>query len=1298
MTESTPGSGHSTLDTLQQQLDACLVRDIPVLTKKIAGLQHRAQRKQPIDRGLVELEEAIALSRQRVAQRRATAPRPEYALSLPVVEQREIILKTIAAHQVIVLCGETGSGKTTQLPKLCLELGLGVRGKIGHTQPRRIAARSLSARIAEELHCSLGDAVGYKVRFQDRVRDSSHIKIMTDGILLAEIQSDPELREYDALIIDEAHERSLNVDFMLGYLRRLLPRRPDLKIIITSATIDPQRFSRHFDDAPVVEVSGRTFPVDTRYRPISGEDEDQRDRSRTQAIVDAVDELAREGPGDILVFLPGERAIRETSELLRKHHPAQTEIMPLYARLSAQQQSQVFRSHKGRRIVLATNVAETSLTVPGIRYVIDTGLARISRYSFRTKVQRLPIEAISQASANQRAGRCGRVQAGICIRLYSEDDFVSRAEFTAPEIQRTNLAAVILKMAALKLGDVEEFPFVDPPDTRLVRDGYKLLHELGAVDAGQRLTAMGREISRLPLDPCLARIILAAREQNCLREILVIASVLEAADPRDRPIDKAQAADEKHALFRDEKSDFLSYLKLWRAWKEQARHLSQNKLRKWCRDHFISWLRMREWADIHRQLHEQVTSMGMHCNTTEADYRAIHCALLSGLLGNIAFQAEPGEYQGARNLRFVIFPGSALLKKKPAWVVASELVETGRRYLRTVASIDPAWVEPLAERLLKHHYSDPHWEKKRAQVVAFERVTLYGMPLVNRRKVNYGPIDPATARSLFIRHALVEGLFDTHAPFAAHNRALLAELDQLESKARRRDVLVDEEVLYQFFDERLPEDVFDGPRFNRWWKQVAAEQPQSLHLDRDQVMRHDAETVDEQAFPPQINVRGLLLDVFYRFSPGDEDDGVCVQLPLAALNQLRKQDFDWLVPGLIQEKVTLLIKSLPKTLRRHFVPAPDFARASLEAMGQREGDLLELLAAQLKRMSQIDVPSTAWRPELLPRHLFCGFELIDEQNKRLAGGRDLPVLQRDFGKQAQNDFAAVADARFERENVRDWDFSDLPVLAEVSQGGITLQAWPALELVGETVNLRLFDNPGAAAKSHRQGLLALFRMNTGRRLREIRRAAPELQKQALWFSPLGSAEALQADLEQAVLQAAFMKEAEPVRDESAYRRQFEAGCSRLLELAVDIGRHSYEALRAFQQLNRALKGSVSPQLLSAMNEIQGLASTLVYPGFLSATPLERLPRLAVYLRAALARVEKLHGHVEKDRKLALLVRGFQSRFEEARKKGGVKGELLEQFRWSIEELRVSLFAQELGTVEKVSPERLDKAWKALVTS
>ena len=800
---------------LQNQIDDCMARDIPPLRKQLRGLQARCRRAQPVDRGLARLRSALAESHQRFAARMANLPTVTYPLSLPVVERRADILELIASHQTIIVCGETGSGKTTQLPKLCLELGRGTRGMIGHTQPRRLAARSLAGRIAEELGSHLGAEVGYKVRFQDRVRSDGYVKVMTDGILLAEIQSDPDLLAYDTLILDEAHERSLNIDFLLGYLHRLLPRRPDLKLIITSATIDPQRFADHFHQAPIIEVSGRTYPVDMRYRPLQGEDDDQKERDRGQALLDAVDELAAEGRGDILVFLPGERAIREASELLRKHHPSHTEIVPLYARLSAAQQSQVFKPHTGRRIVLATNVAETSLTVPGIHYVIDTGLARISRYNYRTKVQRLPVEAISQASANQRAGRCGRVAAGICIRLYSEEDYLSRPEFTETEIQRTNLAAVILQMVTLGLGAIEVFPFIDPPDMRFVRDGYKLLHELGAVDGQQQLTRMGRQLARLPVDPRLARMLLAASEMRCLKEVLVIAAALEAMDPRERPLEKAQAADEKHALFRDDRSDFYTYIRLWNAYAEQARHLSQNKLRGWCRTHFLSFMRMREWIDVHRQLQAQVHAMGFPSNSEDADYQSVHSALLTGLLGNIAFQSEPGEYIGARNLKFVLFPGSGLSKKRPKWLMAAELVETGRRYLRTAAAIEPGWVEPLAGDLVKRSYSEPHWEQKRAQVVAYERVTLYGLPLVQRRKVDFSRIDPLVSRQLFIRHALVRGEYRTRLAFAAHNRGLLDKLERLEAKSRRRDLLVDEEVLYDFLEKPQTDKVPLASSFKR---------------------------------------------------------------------------------------------------------------------------------------------------------------------------------------------------------------------------------------------------------------------------------------------------------------------------------------------------------------------------------------------------------------------------------------------------------------------------------------------------
>jgi len=1279
---------------LQQSIDACLLQDIPALRKQLYALQRRCRAQQPVARGVERLVARIAQSRQRVEQRIAGAPSPGYPVALPVVEQRESILAGIRENPVVIVCGETGSGKSTQLPKICLELGRGTRGKIGHTQPRRIAARSLAARIAEELGGVLGEQVGYKVRFHDRVQESSYVKVMTDGMLLAEIQSDPDLLEYDTLIIDEAHERSLNIDFLLGYLHRLLPRRADLKIIITSATINPQRFAQHFGGAPIIEVSGRTYPVEVRYRPVQGEDEDQKDRGRGQAILDAVDELAALGPGDVLVFLPGERAIRDTAELLRKHHPPATEILPLYARLSVAQQSQVFRPHRGRRIVLATNVAETSLTVPGIRYVVDTGLARLSRYCYRTKVQRLPIEPVSRASASQRAGRCGRVAAGVCIRLYGEDDWLARAEFTEPEIQRTNLAAVILQMAALGLGEVEQFPFVDPPDVRLVRDGYKLLHELGAVDEHQRLTALGREIARLSLDPRLARMLLAARDGHCLAEVLIIVSALEVIDPRERPLDQAQAADEKHALFRDEKSDFVAFLNLWNAFQQQARQLSQNKLRKWCREHFLSFLRMREWSDVQRQLLSQVKGMGMSCNQAQADYRSIHCALLSGLLGNVAFQAEPNLYLGARNVKFSLFPGSGLTKNKPKWLVAAELVETGRRYLRTAAAIEPGWVEPLAQHLVRRSYSEPHWEKKRAHVAAFERVTLYGLALVSRRRVNFGPIEPDISRELFIRHALVRGEFNTSARFAHYNRRLLAELEQLEARSRRRDLLVDEQELYRFFDQRVPAHVFDGPRFESWWKTVRQENPRLLHLDRERVMLHGAEGVTPQQYPDSLEIRGMQLPVRYRFAPGEVDDGLCVQLPLAALNQLCAGDFERLVPGLLREKITLLIKSLPKQLRRHFVPAPDYADACIAALQDSEGGLLEALSKQLQRISGVAVPTDLWRPELLPQHLSACFRLYDQQGHLIGAGRDLQELQTRFGARAQQGFAGVVGSSYERDDVKDWDFGALPAFVDLQQAGVGLRGYPALALSGDSIRLRLFDDPHQARRSHREGLLALFRNKAGRAIREIRRTLPDLQKQVLWFSPVAKGEVLQADLERAVVQAAFLPEDTEVRDAETFQRNLASGTARLVSLAAEVGRWSFEALQAWHDLNRTLKGAVSPQMIAAVGEVREQVGELIYPGFVSATPLRWLPHLGRYIRAAQLRLEKLPGNVRRDRNNAALVARYQQRYREALaarpQRAGVA-----DFRWMLEELRVSLFAQELGTVEKVSPQRLDRLWAEL---
>ncbi|HFD80212.1 MAG TPA: ATP-dependent RNA helicase HrpA [Gammaproteobacteria bacterium] len=1275
-------------------MDDCRARDIPALRKRQQEVRRRMRRGRPVSRDLAALEGAVEASLARVEARRSSLPELRYPAALPVVAKRAVILEALARSQVVVLCGATGSGKTTQLPKICLEAGRGVRGRIGHTQPRRLAARTLAARIAEELDCPLGAQVGYKVRFHDRVGDGSHIKVMTDGILLAEIQSDPELREYDTLIIDEAHERSLNIDFLLGYLRRLLPRRPDLKLVITSATIDPERFSRHFDDAPIIEVSGRTWPVEVRYRPLRGTDEEARERDRSQAILDAIDELACEGPGDVLVFLPGERAIRETAEQLRKHHPAGTEILPLYARLSAAQQSRVFREHRGRRIVLATNVAETSLTVPGIRYVVDTGLARISRYSYRSKVQRLPVEPVSRASADQRAGRCGRVAAGICIRLYSEEEYLARPAFTEAEIRRTSLAAVILQMALLGLGEIEDFPFVDAPDSRFVRDGYKLLQELDAVDGRHKLTALGRQLARLPVDPRLGRMILSASERHCLTEVMVIVAALETADPRERPLDKAAAADARHALFSDPRSDFMTFLKLWRLFHEQARQLSQNRLRKWCREHFLSWIRMREWIDVHRQLRERVASMGMECNSGEADYRSIHCALLSGLPGNVAQRIEGCEYRGARNLKFRLFPGSVLAGKPPRWLVAAELVETGRRYLRTAAAIEPQWVEAVAPHLLKRSHADPHWEKKRACVIATERVTLYGLPVVSGRKVDYSRIDPRLSRELFIRHALVRGEWRGPAAFLEHNRRLLEELDLLESKSRRRDLLVDEEVLYRFFDERIPEEVCDARRFRRWWKKTAEQQSELLKLSRALLMQHDAKQLITERFPDFMDVRGMRLALAYRFAPGDPEDGLHVRLPLAALNQVRAEDFEWLVPGLLREKFIHLIKSLPKPLRRHFVPAPDYADACLQALEERKGPLTETLAGMLQHMTGISVPGDAWRRERLPAHLEPFFELIDSDGRRLGAGRELRRLQADFGHRARDGFVRSVAAGFEREGIREWDFGTLPERVEVESDGVALGAYPALVGTGDEVALRMFDDPGQAREAHRAGVLALFRRRCGRLLRDVPRTVPEFDRQLLWFSPVADAEALRSDLEQAALQAAFPGDAGEVRDAQTFERRLEEGRRCLMERALHIGRCSFEALQAFHELGRCLRGAVTPQMLAATAEVRAQAEALIYPGFLAATPPQWLPHLGRYLRAAARRLDKLPGRLQRERESAATVRRYRSLYEEALARGGSSPEL-DEYRWLIEELRVSLFAQELGTAVKVSPQRLDRLWQKL---
>ncbi len=1287
------------LTELKNRLSLCLTRDRHALAPRLEGLRRRQRSGKPIDRSLTQLQEAMEASVAARERRASTLPRPEFPGELPINQRREDIAAAIRDHQVVVICGETGSGKTTQLPKLCLELGLGAAGTIGHTQPRRIAARSVAARIAEELGVEMGGPVGYKVRFSDRVRPDTVIKLMTDGILLAETQSDPLLSQYQVILIDEAHERSLNIDFLLGYLRRLLPRRPDLKVIITSATIDPDRFARHFGDAPVIEVSGRTFPVEVRYRPLIAEDEDSLDRDLQQAILDAVDEVSALGPGDILIFLSGEREIRETAESLRKHHPPGTEILPLYARLSAAEQNKVFQAHGRRRIVLATNVAETSLTVPGIRYVIDPGLARISRYSPRAKVQRLPIEKISQASGNQRKGRCGRISAGVCVRLYSEEDFLSRPPFTDPEIQRTHLAAVILQMAALKLGAVAEFPFIDPPDGRQINDGYHLLTELGAVDEGRRITETGRQLARLPIDPRLGRMVLAARREGCLAETLVIAAALAIQDPRERPLERQQAADEKHRRFRDERSDFQALLNLWTYYHEQARKLSRNQLRNRCREEFLSYVRMREWHDLHQQLYAVVTEMGLRPNDQAADYKGLHRALLAGLLGQVGLKQEDQSYLGARNRRFYVFPGSGLFKKGPKWLMAAELVETTRLYARTNARIEPEWIEPLAVHLVKRRYAEPHWEQRAAQVAATETVTLYGLPIVAGRKVNYGPMDPATARTLFIRHALVLGEYNSKAPFFRHNRALLEQVEGLEAKSRRRDLLADEDSLFAFYDRRLPEGLYSGPTFERWRKQAERVDPRGLFMDLDTLLAGDAGAVTGERFPDHLPIDGMALPLSYRFEPGEADDGVTLTVPLAALNQIDPRRLEWLVPGLIEARMAALLKSLPKSLRRHFVPVPDYARALHQALLPGDRSLAEAMAEQLHKIAGVNIPEDAWRPEAVPDHLRMNIRVVDPQGKVLAEGRDVETIGQRLKGQARESFAALPTPEFEREDIRDWDFGDLPEEVSFTRNGIALKGYPALTPRADGgLDLRLLDSPGRAEVVLRAGLRRLFAMQARDKLKYLKRNLPGFHAMALHYIKVGSQETLREDLMEAVLDRAFLGDEALPRTREQFQDRLAQGRERLVEVANALAVGVGEVLAAYHRVNKQLSGKLPLGWYEAVTDIREQLAELIYPGFISNTPPEWLVHLPRYLQAVELRLRKLAQAPDKDRARRADIQRLWGRYQERRERHrqrGLHDPELERFRWLIEELRVSQFAQELKTAVPVSVKRLEEQWARL---
>ena len=1270
-------------------------------------------------------------SRSPAAAKANPLPPITFPESLPVSARREEIERSLAEHQVVIVCGETGSGKTTQLPKIALAMGRGRAntGKlIGHTQPRRIAASSVAKRIAEELKTPLGEIVGYKVRFQDRLQPGASVKLMTDGILLAETQTDPLLKAYDTLIIDEAHERSLNIDFLLGYLKQLLPRRPDLKIIVTSATIDAERFARHFESirgpAPVLMVSGRLYPVEQRWRPF----EEDKDYDLDNAIADAVDELWREGSGDVLVFLPGEREIRDAAEHLRKHHPPGVEILPLFARLSQQEQDRVFESHSARRIVLATNVAETSLTVPGIRYVIDSGLARVKRYSYRNKVEQLQVEAVSQAAANQRAGRCGRVSNGICIRLYDEKDYQGRAKFTDPEILRSSLAGVILRMKALGLGQVEDFPFLEPPPRKAIADGYALLGELNAVDEQNELTPIGRELSKLPLDPRVGRMILEARERQALSEVLVIASALSVQDVRDRPLEHQQAADEKHKKFDDEKSEFMGYLKLWK-WLDESRgghgehRISNRKHEQLLRDNFVSPRRVREWRDIYSQLHTVVAEHGWRLNTSPATYEQVHLAMLAGLLGNVGLKSDEDDwYLGARGIKFWRHPGAHLSKKPGRWLVAAELVETTRLFGRGLAAIEPQWIPWIAGHLLKTQLLEPHWEKKAAEVIALERATLYGIVVYNNRRVNFGKVDPAAAREIFIREALVGEEWETKLPFLAHNRKLIRQVEELEHKSRRQDVLVDDELIYAFYDQQLPAaDVYSGHTFERWYREESKQQPKLLWLTREELMRHEAAGITTSAFPKTIRLGGVDCNAGYLHEPGDPRDGVTVTVPIYALNQVNEERCEWLVPGMLKDKVLALVKSLHQKPRARLVPLPDYVAEFVELTPFAQGSLKDALLKAVRERTQLAVQRNDFKLETLSPHLFMNFRVVDEHGRQLGMGRNLAALKAELGGQARSAFQALASLKVTRQEApaeeqkpqqpgsaqhagpdpkaasaaayTAWTFGELPELMEVQRGSQTLVGFPALIDKGAHVEIEVFDEPDVATQKHLAGLRRLVALQLKEPLKYLEKNIPDLQKMAVAYMSLGTQEELRDQVIEVALERAFLAEPLPT-DERSFKARIEEGRSRLNLIAQEVARLAGVVLTEYAAAARKLKDSKPSK--DVADDVAAQLQRLVPKRFVALVPYTQLQHYPRYLKAITTRLDKLRADPARDAQRLAELRPLEQRYvRRLAERKGVADARLDEFRWLLEELRVSFFAQELRTPQPVSVKRLEKAWSQL---
>lgn len=1317
--------------TIKQQLALCMLRDEQALKRRWQALRKKPKDAAQHAKQLAEFNSDLEASIAVAAARRERCPAINYLPDLPVSERRVDIAEAIAKHQVVIVCGETGSGKTTQLPKICLELGRGQRGLIGHTQPRRIAARSVAARIAEELQSPLGELAGYKIRFNDVLQDSAYIKLMTDGILLAETQGDRFLNQYDTLIIDEAHERSLNIDFLLGVLKKLLPKRPDLKLIITSATIDPQRFANYFgtadQPAPIVQVSGRSYPVELRYRPPAEGIEQQ------ESIGRALEELPRQG--DVLVFLPGERDIRDTAKALTQRVAASTEVLPLFGRLSAAEQQRIFHPGGGkRRVILATNVAETSITVPGIRYVIDTGLARISRYSYRSKVQRLPIEPISQASANQRAGRCGRVAAGICIRLYDEDDFAEREAFTPPEILRTNLASVILQMHFLKLGEVANFPFIEPPDSRLIRDGEKLLEQLGALSLDGRLTPAGRVMARLPVDPRIGRMLVAAEAGQCLPDMLTIAAGLSVQDPRERPLDKQQAADEAQQLYQHKRSDFVSLLLLWADYQEQRKALSNSALRRYCQSRYLNVMRLREWQEVRQQLREQCRSLGWalpkqtHTAAAKeddellapAEYEALHKALLHGLVDHIGQRLGKNEYLAARGSRFYLFPGSGLSKQPPAWLLCAELVETARTFARSCAAIEPEWVEAVAPQQVKKHWLEPYWSAKRGEAYALEQVTLYGLQLINNRRVRYAPINLRESRELLIREGLVPGRIRTRGEFLKHNLALVDDGLKLEAKARRRDLMADELAQFRFYDERLPKHIDSLRSFEQWRKQAEANTPKLLFMDSATLYGEAEQAVTAADFPDSWPINGVPIALEYHFDPADPADGVTAVIPLALLNQLNEAEFEWQVPGLRQEKITALIRGLPKSLRRNFVPAPAFAQAVLEAVNIGSKPLLATLTAELKRMTGITVPDTAWCSDNLPLHLQFNFRVINAKDEILGEARSLEALREQLGGRAQQAFASGPKDEWQRDGLLDWSVGDLPTSVTVERAGFELPATPSLVDKGHSVALQLIDDPDKAEPTHRAGVSRLYHLALAKEIKYLSKNLPLLTelttaiqklpprpsnvpkpKNLLLNEQQTPREVLLADLVQQSINQLFLQSPLP-RGEAEFNARLAASRSQLVATATELAAQVQGQLKLRRSIIQQLDGKQPLAWLENLRDIREQLDQLVYRGFISATEPARLAELPRYLRGMLHRLDKLADNPPLDtkrlREFKPLWAAAVERLSKAAEQAEVSPALwaaLSDYRWALEEYRISLFAQTLGTAYPISAKRLHAQWLAL---